>query len=167
MNPKLLRHYSNILNEAAYQTAAQFNASRPPAAQPDAPAAGTAAATRAGQGTKPTAAPLPSNTSAPGYNTGGKTAKIGNQSQSFTAPVAQGGKPTAKPAATNYNSAVKSANAAFAANQAKAPQGDQTAGGKTNAAFLPGAAGGAKPAAAPTAAAPESCKNLRLLKVSI
>ena len=50
-----------------------------------------------------------------------------------------------KPAAPNYKSAVKSANAAFVANQAKAPQGDQTAGGKTNADFLPGAAGGAKP----------------------
>ena len=202
MNPKLLRHYSNILNEAAYQTGAQFMASRPPAAQPDAPAAGTAAATRAGQGTKPTAAPLPSSTSAPGdgtfqndpnvgagakaigkavsgflqggsagtsgrggggkpsaplpsnpsapaYNTGkASPAKIGTQNFNMAGGA---GKPTATPAAPNYSSAVKSANAAFAANQAKAPQGNQTAGGKTNASFLPGAAGGAKPAAAPTA----------------
>ena len=148
MNPKLLRQYTDILDEAAYQTGAQFMASRPPATQPDAPAAGTSAATRAGQGTKPTAAPLPSSTSAPGYSTGGKPAKIGTQNFNMAGGA---GKPTATPAAPNYSSAVKSANAAFAANQAKAPQGDQTAGGKTNASFLPGAAGGAKPAAAPAA----------------
>ena len=150
MNPKLLRQYTNILDEAAYQTGAQFMASRPPAAQPNAPAAGTAAAVRAGQGSKPASAPLPTTASAPGYNTGGKPAKIGNQS--FGAPAGGGAKPTAP----NYSAAVKSANAAFAANQAKAPQGDQTAGGKTNAAFLPGAAGGAKPAAAPTTPAPQT-----------
>lgn len=153
MNPKLLRQYTDILDEAAYQTGAQFMASRPPAAQPAGPAAGTAAATRAGQGggAKPSA-PLPSNASAPGYNTGGTPAKIGNQS--FGAPAAQAAKPSAKPPATNYNSAVKSANAAFAANQAKAPQGDQTAGGKTNASFLPGAAGGAAPAISSAATTP-------------
>ena len=67
-------------------------------------------------------------------------------------PVTAGKPVVNKPAAPNYKSAVKSANAAFVANQAKAPQGDQTAGGKTNADFLPGAAGGAKPAAATTPA---------------
>ena len=120
MNPKLLRHYSNILNE--YQTG---NIGKP------------------GNVSKPgSAAPLPSNPNAPAYNTGVKPAKIGTQNFNMAGGAA---KPTAKPAAPNYSAAVKSANAAFAANQAKAPQGDQTAGGKTNAAFLPGAAGGATP----------------------
>jgi len=167
MNPKLLRQYADILDEAAYQTGAQFMASRPPAAQPAGPAAGTAAATRAGQGSgaaKPTA-PLPSNPTAPGYKVGpGGPAKIGTQNFNapakptvLTSPTGSSGgapMPSAKPPATNYNSAVKSANAAFAANQAKAPQGDQTAGGKTNASFLPGAAGGAAPAIASATAAP-------------
>ena len=181
MNPKLLRHYSNILNEAAYQTGSQFMASRPPAAQPDAPGDGTfqndpnvgagakaigsalsgffqggsAGTSGRGGGGKPSA-PLPSNPNAPAYTTGGKPAKIGTQNFNMAGGA---GKPTATPAAPNYSSAVKSANAAFAANQAKAPQGDQTAGGKTNAAFLPGAAGGAAPAIASATATPPPQTN--------
>ena len=64
---------------------------------------------------------------------------------SATAPAAVKSTTTRPTAAATTNANVKAANAAFVANQAKAPQGDQTAGGKTNADFLPGAAGGAKP----------------------
>ena len=142
MNPKLLRHYSNILNEATGDGTFQNDPNV---------GAGAKAIGKAVSGFFQPSAPLPSNPNAPAYNTGVKPAKIGTQNFNMAGGAA---KPTATPAAPNYSSAVKSANAAFAANQAKAPQGDQTAGGKTNAAFLPGAAGGAKPAAAPTAAAP-------------
>ena len=142
MNPKLLRHYSNILNEATGDGTFQNDPNV---------GAGAKAIGKAVSGFFQPSAPLPSNPNAPAYNTGVKPAKIGTQNFNMAGGAA---KPTATSAAPNYSSAVKSANAAFAANQAKAPQGDQTAGGKTNAAFLPGAAGGAKPAAAPTAAAP-------------
>jgi hypothetical protein len=86
------------------------------------------------------------------------TAAAPNSGSSYTGPIGTATnnpapKKAAKPtAAATTNANVKAANAAFVANQAKAPQGDQTAGGKTNADFLPGAAGGAKPAAAPAAA---------------
>jgi hypothetical protein len=118
MNPKLLRQYSDILDEAgAYRPPGSFSSTPTP---PAGPAQGTAAAIRAGQGSgaKPSAPVITSNPSAPGYSTG-KTgpAKIGNQS--FGAPVGGGAKPTVKPAVPSYGAAVKSANAAFAANQQK------------------------------------------------
>jgi hypothetical protein len=95
----------------------------------------------------------------PTATTSNRVPKMASDADVKVAPNLSSGKPASsgkpvvnKPAAPNYKSAVKSANAAFVANQAKAPQGDQTAGGKTNADFLPGAAGGAKPAAATTPA---------------
>ena len=163
MNPKLLRHYSNILNEAPYQTAAQFNASRTNK-EPEKPfdfnsplidLRRPTEKEKAAQGPMPSA-PLPSNPNAPAYNTGGKTAKIGTQNFNMSGGAA---KPSVKPAAPDYSAAVKSARAADAANQAKAPQGDQTAGGKTNASFLPGAAGGAAPAVAPATATPAAAST--------
>jgi hypothetical protein len=88
----------------------------------------------------------------PTATTSNRVPKMASDADVKVAPNLSSGKPATngspvvkKPAPPNYKSAVKSANAAFAANQAKAPQGDQTAGGKTNADFLPGAAGGAKP----------------------
>jgi hypothetical protein len=88
----------------------------------------------------------------PTATTSNRVPKMASDADVKVAPNLSSGKPASsgkpvvnKPAAPNYKSAVKSANAAFVANQAKAPQGDQTAGGKTNADFLPGAAGGARP----------------------
>jgi len=81
-------------------------------------------------------------------------------------PVTAGKPVVNKPAAPNYKSAVKSANAAFVANQAKAPQGDQTAGGKTNADFLPGAAGGAKPTTATPAVDPTPAPQTNALGIA-
>jgi hypothetical protein len=96
----------------------------------------------------------------PTGTTDNRIPKMASDADVKVAPDLSSGKPSTlgkpvvnKPAAPNYKSAVKSANAAFVANQAKAPQGDQTAGGKTNADFLPGAAGGAKPTTATPAAA--------------
>ena len=156
MNPKLLRQYSNILNEAPGDGTFQNDPNVGAGAKAIGKAVsgflqgGSAGTSGRGGGGKPSA-PLPSNPSAPAYNTGkASPAKIGTQN--FNMAGGGAAKPTAKPAAPDYSAAVKSANAAFAANQAKAPQGNQTAGGKTNASFLPGAAGGAKPAAAPAAA---------------
>jgi hypothetical protein len=83
----------------------------------------------------------------------------------FEAPTP--GKPVVnKPAAPNYKSAVKSANTAFVANQAKAPQGDQTAGGKTNADFLPSTAGGAKPTTATPAVDPTPAPQTNALGIA-
>jgi hypothetical protein len=100
---------------------------------------------------KPAAKPLPNSGSSYNQATNSATASAVNPvAKTAGAAPKQVAKPTAA-ATTNAN--VKAANAAFVANQAKAPQGDQTAGGKTNADFLPGAAGGAKPDAMAGAAA--------------
>ena len=97
-------------------------------------AATPAAAAARANAPKPAAKPLPNSGSS--YN---------QAPNSATAPAAVKSTTTRPTAAATTNANVKAANAAFVANQAKAPQGDQTAGGKTNADFLPGAAGGAKP----------------------
>jgi hypothetical protein len=107
----------------------------------------TGASLKAAQQAAAAGSPAPTpGTSKPVQASSGLTTQMAQSTSgrygTSTAPKAGG---AAKPSAPNYSAAVKSANAAFAANQAKAPQGDQTAGGKTNAAFLPGAAGGATP----------------------
>ena len=85
-----------------------------------------------------------------------------------TLPSGQGAKPAArpaaKPAADPFAARVAAARKADAQQQAMTPRGDQTAGGKTNADFLPGAAGGqtastpdtSNPAGAMAAAAQKS-----------
>lgn len=65
----------------------------------------------------------------------------------------------AKPAADPFAAKVAAARKADAQQQAMTPRGDQTAGGKTNANFLPGAAGGAQPTQAAKPAEPAAAST--------
>lgn len=149
MDPKLLRMYSDILNEGPAtnpqaQSQTGFNW-RDPFGRGAAIrqqqqnvagskiGAGYAQAAAAGsQAAKPT------------------TTKTGTGASGFPVAGGQAGRPTpAKPAAPAIDPRVASARAADAARQAAAPAPGTTqdpSGGQGNRAFLPGVAGGAKPA---------------------
>jgi hypothetical protein len=143
MDPKLLRMYSDILNEApATNPQAQSQKEVGQGSILDRmkgffsggqPAAGTAAQVRGARGgTGPVVPP------------GSKPTTTVT-----TKPAPQGGRSTpAKPAAPAVDPRVASARAADAARQAAAPAPGTTqdpSGGQGNRAFLPGVAGGAKP----------------------
>ena len=143
MDPKLLRMYSDILNEApATNPQAQSQKEVSQGSILDRmkgffsggqPAAGTAAQVRGARGgTGPVVPP------------GSKPTTTVT-----TKPAPQGGRSTpAKPAAPAVDPRVASARAADAARQAAAPAPGTTqdpSGGQGNRAFLPGVAGGAKP----------------------
>jgi hypothetical protein len=165
MDPKLLRMYSNILNEGPatiMQEQSQTEVGQGSILDRmkgffsgGQPAPGTAAAVRGARGgtgtvVAPGAKPLPTNPNAPAYNKDpGQTKKVGTGASGFpTQKPPQGGRPTPTPAKDPYAADVAAARKADAARQAAAPAPGTTqdpSGGQGNRAFLPGVAGGAKP----------------------
>jgi len=165
MDPKLLRMYSNILNEGPatiMQEQSQTEVGQGSILDRmkgffsgGQPAPGTAAQVRGARGgtgtvVAPGAKPLPTNPNAPAYNKDpGQTKKVGTGASGFpTQKPPQGGRPTPTPAKDPYAADVAAARKADAARQAAAPAPGTTqdpSGGQGNRAFLPGVAGGAKP----------------------
>ncbi len=129
MDPKLLRMYSDILNENPAtnpQAQSGFNWRDP---------FGRGAATRTQQGGKPTA--LPGNPNAPAYQKDqSQSKKVGTGASGFGAPQA------AKPASTSQN--IKAAGAAF---QSQQPAQTAPGGGPNNADTLAAKLGQTAPAA--------------------
>ena len=199
MDPKLLRMYSDILNEQSFPqqyslrntedprlAAARQKATSAPtpgtaaavrsgrggtgSAAGSAPTPGTAAAIRGGRGgtgSAAGAAALPSNPSAPAFTKdSGQNKKVGTGASGFNATTTkpttltpQGGRGALPTSSTKTSAApaidprVAAARKADAKQQAAAPAPGTTqdpSGGQGNAAFLPGAAGGAKPVSTQT-----------------